>query len=116
MRSARVDIEQPSDQLLDLARALADPTRLRIFFALHREERCVRDLVDAEGIAQPLVSHHLRVLTDAGLVQSRRADRFRLYSLDPAGMEAALAALATVLDPDGLAPGARPGGNASCCR
>ena len=116
MGGARIDVEERSDQLLDLARALADPTRLRIFFALHREERCVRDLVEAEGIAQPLVSHHLRVLADAGLVQTRRADRYRLYSLDPAGMGAALAALATVLDPVGLAPGARPGGNATCCR
>lgn len=102
--------------VLEVARALADQTRLRIFQALQEEERCVRDLVDSEGIPQPLVSHHLRVLADAGLVETRRSDRFRLYAVSPDGMRAALSVLGGVLDPKGLAPVALPGGNDSCCR
>lgn len=116
MAGGHVDVAEQPGPVLDLARALADPTRLRIFLRLREEERCVRDLVDAEGLAQPLVSHHLRILCDAGLVQIRRADRYRLYSLSPQGMRAALAALAQVLDPEGLAAEALPGGNDACCQ
>lgn len=102
--------------VLEVARALSDQTRLRIFQALHQEERCVRDLVDSEGIPQPLVSHHLRVLAGAGLVETRRADRFTLYAVSPAGMRAALSVLGSVLDPDRLTPVALPGGNETCCQ
>lgn len=102
--------------VLAVTRALADPTRLRVFLSLRQAERCVRDLVDSEGIPQPLVSHHLRVLAEAGLVQSRWADGFRLYAVSPEGMSMARARLVEVLDADGLAPAARPGGNAACCR
>ena len=116
MAGSGVDTAERSVPVLEVARALADQTRLRIFLALRREERCVRDLVDAEGIAQPLVSHHLRVLADAGLVETRRADRFRLYAVSPAGMRTALAGLAGVLDPDALESAALPGGNATCCQ
>ncbi|MGH9179949.1 MAG: ArsR/SmtB family transcription factor [Acidimicrobiales bacterium] len=115
MAGAHADADRASPPVLELARALADPTRLRIFMRLRQEERCVRDLVDTEGIPQPLVSHHLKVLSDAGLVQTRRADRFRLYSLSPDGMEHALAAVAALLDPGRLVPAARPGGNETCC-
>ena len=97
-------------------RALADPNRLRIFDALRGMERCVRDLVQAEGMAQPLVSHHLRALEKAGLVRARRAQGFTLYAVDPDGMAAARAALAELLDADALDPLARPGGNPGCCR
>lgn len=102
--------------LLGVSRALADPTRLRLFVALRQAERCVRDLVDSEGVGQPLVSHHLRVLTKAGLVQTRRADGFNLYAVRPDGMAAALVVLADVLDPASVAPQALPGGNEACCR
>ncbi|MGH9165418.1 MAG: ArsR/SmtB family transcription factor, partial [Acidimicrobiales bacterium] len=63
-------------------RVLADPTRLRLFEAVRTKERCVSDLVATEKLAQPLVSHHLRVLAQAGLVQARRADGFTLYAVD----------------------------------
>ncbi|MEA2843664.1 MAG: hypothetical protein QOJ69_1335, partial [Actinomycetota bacterium] len=102
--------------LLGLLRALADPTRLRLFLALHQAERCVRDLVDEEGIPQPLVSHHLRVLARAGLVETRRADGFVFYALSPDGMAGALAVLSEILDPAGVGPAARPGGNQACCK
>ena len=89
---------------------------LRLFLALLDCERCVRDLVASEGVPQPLVSHHLRVLVNAGLVQSRRADGFSLYAVNLQGMAAARALVATLLDTDAVGPRARPGGNAACCQ
>ena len=103
-------------ELLGLLRALADPTRLRLFLALRQAERCVRDLVDTEGIPQPLVSHHLRVLADAGLVQTRRSDGFAFYAVNGEGMASALDRLADVLDPESVSPLALPGGNEACCK
>ncbi len=105
-----------ADALLAFVRALADPTRLRLFLALRETERCVTDLVASEGIAQPLVSHHLRVLADAGLVQARRAEGFKLYAVNLEGMAAARALAMDLLDPDAVSPRARPGGNEECCR
>lgn len=97
-------------------RTLADPTRLRLFMALRARERCVSDLVASEGVPQPLVSHHLRVLARAGLVQARRSRGFTLYALNPEGMATARAAAMDLLDPDTIRPLARPGGNTDCCR
>ena len=102
--------------VLPVLRALADPNRLRLFLALRDKERCVRDLVDTEGLPQPLVSHHLRVLADAGLVQARRSDGFSLYAVSPEGLTAARDLAMVLLDPDAVGPLARPGGNDGCCR
>lgn len=65
----------------DLLRALAAPVRLAIVLQLHDSPRCVHDLVDALGIAQPLASQHLRVLKDAGVVRGHRRGREVVYSL-----------------------------------
>ena len=100
---------------LTVLRALADPKRFRLLSALRQRERCVRDLVDGEGMPQPLVSHHLRVLAEAGLVASRRADGFTMYAVDPDGMARARTVVVDLLDTDVLDPLALPGGNRACC-
>ena len=69
-------------------RALGDETRLRILETLATGERCVADLMDALGLGQSLVSHHLRTLRQAGLVSVRRDGRWIYYSV----VEAALGA------------------------
>lgn len=102
--------------MIRVLRTLADPTRLRLFVALRDKERCVSDLVASEAVSQPLVSHHLRVLAAAGLVQVRRADGFSLYALDPEGIASARAVVMDLLDPDAISALARPGGNPDCCR
>ena len=101
---------------LPVLRALGEPNRLRLFMALREKERCVRDLVDTEGLPQPLVSHHLRVLSDAGLVVARRSESFSLYAVSPQGLAAARELAMELLDPDAVGPLARPGANDSCCR
>ncbi len=114
--NAGVEHRDRAESLLPYMRALADPTRLRLFISLCESERCVTDLVASEGLAQPLVSHHLRALADAGLVQARRADGFKMYAVSLDGMAAARALAMELLDPEGVSPRARPGGNEACCR
>lgn len=62
---------------------LAEPTRRDILDLLRDGERPVGDLVEHLGISQPLVSKHLRVLRDAGLVDVRPDAQRRLYRLSP---------------------------------
>ncbi|MFN3220243.1 MAG: ArsR/SmtB family transcription factor [Acidimicrobiales bacterium] len=84
-------------------RALADPTRLLIVDELASGTLCVCDLRARVGVSGPLLSHHLAVLRDAGLVTSERRGRWIDYTLD----DAALAAVAASL----LRPAASAGGN-----
>jgi ArsR family transcriptional regulator len=65
----------------DLLRALAAPVRIAIVLELLAGSRCVHDLVDAIGVAQPLVSQHLRILKSAGVVHGERQGREVVYSL-----------------------------------
>lgn len=68
----------------DAFNAVAEPRRREILDALARGERSVTDLVEELGVAQPVVSKHLRVLREVGLVQVRDEGRQRIYRLDPA--------------------------------
>jgi len=78
--------------------ALADPVRLRLVSLLATAGDgavCACDLVDPVGKSQPTVSHHLRVLADAGLVTSERRGRNVWYAVVPAALEVLRSALAT---------------------
>jgi DNA-binding transcriptional ArsR family regulator len=66
----------------DAFNAVAEPRRRQILDVLASGERPVNDLVAHLGLAQPLVSKHLRVLREVGLVQVRDEGRQRLYRLD----------------------------------
>ncbi|WP_019869096.1 ArsR/SmtB family transcription factor [Salinispora oceanensis] len=65
----------------ELLRALSAPIRLAIVSQLAEGERCVHELVDQLGAAQPLVSQHLRVLRGAGVVRGSRRGREIAYTL-----------------------------------
>lgn len=77
--------ELPSREVLDTAgellRALAAPLRIAIVLQLQQSARCVHELVDSLDVPQPLVSQHLRILKQAGVVSSERAGREVLYQL-----------------------------------
>ena len=78
------------------ARALGDPTRLRIAAALLTgDELCVCDVGWVVGQSQGLVSHHLRQLKVAQLVESRRQGRLVMYRLTPRGRALAGVVLGT---------------------
>lgn len=65
-------------------KALADPTRVEIVRRLSCcEESCVCDLNDAFDLSQPTLSHHLKVLREAGLVESTRRGTWAYYRLVP---------------------------------
>lgn len=68
--------------------ALSDPHRLAILSMLAGGERPAGDFVEALPIAQPTVSKHLSVLREAGLVTVRKDAQRRLYSLNPAPLQA----------------------------
>ena len=77
--------------------ALADPVRLRLVSLLANAEGgtvCACDLVEPVGKSQPTVSHHLKVLGQAGLVTSERHGRNIWYAVAPAALESLRAALA----------------------
>ena len=80
-----VDVNTERD---DVLRALAEPLRWRIVELLAEEELCVCHLVEELGVAQPLVSHHLKTLRAAGLVTSTRYRQWVFYRLQPDGLEA----------------------------
>jgi DNA-binding transcriptional ArsR family regulator len=71
----------------DAFNAVAEPRRRQILDLLVSGERAVNDLVDELGLAQPLVSKHLRVLRQVGLVDVRDAGRQRLYRLNGAPLK-----------------------------
>jgi ArsR family transcriptional regulator len=78
-------------ELLVPLKALADETRLRIFSLLTRQELCVCEIEDMLNLSQSLVSNHLAVLRQAGLVKARRDAedaRWIFYSADPAAAAA----------------------------
>ncbi|GCE31970.1 hypothetical protein KDA_74540 [Dictyobacter alpinus] len=64
-----------------LFKALADPTRLRILSLLNRYEgeACVFEIVESFTLEQPTISHHLRILRDAGLVDCRKKGLWAYY-------------------------------------
>ena len=65
-------------------KALSDPVRLEIIQYLYEGEKCVCEIIPHVGIIQPLVSRHLKILKECGLVKERREGNRRLYSItDP---------------------------------
>ena len=77
-----------AENLAAAFKALADPTRVAIVSRLASGEQCcVCDLTDAFELSQPTISHHLRILRDAGLVDAERRGTFAYYWLLPEAIE-----------------------------
>lgn len=74
-------LQQYTQPLADVFKVLGDPTRLRILHTLMDGERCVRDIAEQIQMGQSAVSHQLRILRDARLVQFRRDGKVVYYSL-----------------------------------
>jgi ArsR family transcriptional regulator len=82
------------DQLSAQFKALADPTRVAIINSLSAaDEVCVCHLTDAFDLSQPTISHHLKILREAGLVESTRRGTWAYYRLVPEKIDALRAAL-----------------------
>ncbi len=100
-RTARVPSPDPDIRLLA---ALSDPTRLAIVRQLAAEqETCACDFTSCCDVGQPTVSHHLKVLREAGIVTSERRGQWIWYRLVP-DVPARLEGVARSLQPGGLIP------------
>ena len=67
----------------EMFKALGDETRLAIVQMLLGKELCVCDVLDAFDMSQPTISHHLKILRQAGIVQDERQGKWIYYSLNP---------------------------------
>jgi ArsR family transcriptional regulator len=90
-----MDVEVAAFPML---KALAEPLRWRIVQGLAREELCVCHLTEDLGAPQPLISHHLRVLRKAGLVESERFRYWTYYRLTPNALTRLGAAITVLAD------------------
>ena len=73
-----------------VTKALADPSRVRILLALRRRELCVCQITELFGLATSTVSKHLSVLQHAGLILSRKTERWVYYRLPDKSAPAAV--------------------------
>lgn len=88
---------ETAEELAHLLKAVADPARLQLLSLIRSadgSEACVCDLTEAVGLTQATVSHHLRVLTEAGLLTRQKRGYWAWYTLVPARLSELAAALA----------------------
>jgi ArsR family transcriptional regulator len=100
--TGRLETRQ-ADELAGIFRALGDPGRLRLLSFLAAQpggEACVCNLTEPLGLSQPTVSHHLKVLTEAGLLERERRATWIYYRLRLERLGELCAAL---MPPKGLA-------------
>jgi len=78
-----------AERMAALAKALGDPIRIRLLDVLrkHAGKVCVCELVPLFEVSQPTVSHHLKVLRDAGLVESEKRGLWAYYYVLPGGLD-----------------------------
>jgi ArsR family transcriptional regulator len=92
---------EAAEALAVVFKALADPTRVAIVSRLASGEKCcVCDLTSVFELSQPTISHHLRILREAGLVEAERRGTFAYYWLVPEATER----LQAVFQPPTLVP------------
>ena len=88
--SGQVLDAEAAERLAVVLKALAEPTRLRLLslVAAHDDaEACVCELTELVGVSQPTVSHHMKVLVDAGLLEREQRGKWAYYRLVPGALE-----------------------------
>ncbi len=83
--------ESQADELARSMKAIADPTRLRmisIIAAAPEQEACVCDITEVFDLGQPTISHHLKVLLDAGFLTRSKRGTWAYYRLVPGSLDA----------------------------
>ena len=87
-----------ADQLARTLKALADPTRLRLLsmVAAHESgEACICELIDPVGLSQGTVSHHMKVLVDAGFLTREQRGKWAYYAVVPGALESIALSIAS---------------------
>lgn len=92
--------EEEAEATAGLFRALADPARVRVMnvLATSGEPVCICELIEPLGLSQPTVSHHMKKLLDAGLVEREQRGKWAYFSLKRDAVET----LAAVADLKGV--------------
>lgn len=88
--------EDSAQQLARVFKALGDPTRVRLvslIAAADGAEACICDLTDPVGLSQPTVSHHMKLLMDAGLVEREQRGKWAYFSIVPGVLDSLARAL-----------------------
>ena len=80
-------MQEDMDQISSLFKVLSDPVRIRILKALELCDLCVCVLVEITDYKYPALSYHLKLLKDAGIVDSRRDGNFQIYYLTGSGIK-----------------------------
>ena len=96
--------ETEAERLAEALRVIAEPARLRLVSLISASqggESCVCDLTDQLDLGQPTVSHHLKVLTDAGILHREKRGRWAYYRIEPEPLQL----LRGALDPRTAVPG-----------
>lgn len=91
-----------AERLAATLKVLAEPTRLRLLslVAANRDsEECICNLTELVGVSQPTVSHHMRLLVDAGLLAREQRGKWAYYRLVPGALDAFARLLAGVAQP-----------------
>lgn len=84
-------------------KAVADPVRLRLLSMVASQpgaEACVCDLTEPLGLSQPTVSHHLKVLVDAGMLHREKRDVWAYFSLIPGALDSLAGLLSSITSRD----------------
>lgn len=104
--TARAEAMEPqaADGAVVLAarlKALAEPTRIRLLTAIaahEGREACVCDLTEPVRLSQPTVSHHLKILVDAGFLTRRKHGTWAFYALVPGSLDDLAGVLSSTID------------------
>jgi len=102
-------MDRDSERAVRVAKALSDPTRYELLrrIAAAGEINC-RDLTTMFPVSQATVSHHLKILTDAGLVRARAQGQFHYFSLRPGALSGYAESLASIFTGAKAARKAKP--------
>jgi ArsR family transcriptional regulator, arsenate/arsenite/antimonite-responsive transcriptional repressor len=99
---------QDAETLAGTLRVLADPTRLRLLGVIAAQagaEACVCNLTGPVGLSQPTVSHHLKLLHEAGVLEREQRGRWVFYRLRPDALDRVASIFATAPEAAELRPG-----------
>ncbi|MGB0100371.1 MAG: metalloregulator ArsR/SmtB family transcription factor [Nocardioides sp.] len=92
--------DEAAETLARMFKALGDPTRVRLLSmiaAASGGEACICDMTEPIGLSQPTISHHMRILVDAGLATREQRGRWAYYRVAPEVLGSLSAALAPPL-------------------
>lgn len=70
-----------------IMKAIAEPNRLKILNMISTGEKCACEILDDFNFTQPTLSHHMKVLIEAGIVSSRKEGKWHYYSLNSENLE-----------------------------